>query len=253
MPPRRWLALWDPVSSEDSLADAVHPLLAPVLRDILDVLTVAKCVWRTPNATKRDADWMCKRARALVHRLLLLPANPFFGHKTISARKAEVLRIALLLILIRCTNRVAFRSARPNMRRLQHALNAIDKDWSSKTTSLGTEAEMTGSFQSQPQPPASPFSSYWSSPLNEPLGQPLRNLHSKQYNENALLLWALMTGHFNAQGEPEESWFLERAPYVAETHLGIHDYDGLDDFMSQYFYSRTRQQQSLTIVALHLS
>jgi hypothetical protein len=62
-----------------------------------------------------------------------------------------------------------------------------------------------------------------------------------------------MTGHFNAQGEPEESWFLERAVYVAETHLGIYDYDGLDDFMSQYFYSKTRQQHSLTIVALHLS
>ncbi|KAK5553741.1 hypothetical protein LTR46_008287 [Exophiala xenobiotica] len=242
-------------------ADAVHPLLAPVLRDILDVLTVAKYVWRTPNATERDADWMCKRARALVHRLLLLRANPFFSEQTISARKVEVLRIALLLVLTRCTNRVAFRSAQPNMRRLQHALHGIDKDWSTnKTTSWGTEAEMTGSScQLQPESPASTpswdssSSSSSPSPLNAPFGRPLRDPQSKQYDQNALLLWALMTGHFNAQGEPEESWFLERAVYVAETHLGIHDYDGLVDFMSQYFYSKTRQQHSLMIVALHLS
>lgn len=234
-------------------ADAIHPIMAPIVLDLLDVLTVAKYVWRTPDATKEDADWMCKRARALVHHLLLVPAKADFATWTVKSRKAEALRIAVLLMLLRCTHRVSFRSALPNVRRLQDALYDIDKDWAPDDY-LGETALPRGrSHDSPPSPSVSPTSCYTLSPLDGPFGPALRSLQTKRYDENELLFWILLTGHFNAQGEPEESWFLERVTYVAQHHLRIDSYEGLHEFMSRYFYSKTQQQHSLGVVALHLS
>ncbi|KIW38942.1 uncharacterized protein PV06_08763 [Exophiala oligosperma] len=236
-------------------AGAIPPLMTPIVRDLLDVLTVAKYVWRTPDARKEDADWMCKRARAFVHHLLLLPANPDFVENTIKSRKAEALRIAVLLMLIRCTNRVSFRSATPNMRLLQCALYGIDMNWSNDVFRLDQTNLPKDSKDSSPSPSVSPAScsSRTSSPLLGPFGPALRSVQTRQYDENELLLWILLTGHFTAQGEPEEAWFLERASYVAQHHLRIDTYDGLHEFMGRYFYSKTQQKHSLDVVALHLS
>ncbi|KAJ9613545.1 hypothetical protein H2200_003487 [Cladophialophora chaetospira] len=207
-------------------ANVVHPPLASILSDLLDVLTVAKYVWRTPNATREDADWMCTRARAICYRLLAVPAQlPFPETSTVTA-KTEALRIALLLVVLRCTNRMSFRSAQPNMRRLQRALSlcSIDTDWSSSGSSSPTRGS--------------------DSP---------HNVSTETYDQNELLLWVLMTGLFSAEGETEELWFLMRATYVAERHLGIKDVDGLKEMMAQYFYSKTRQERSVIVVGLHLS
>ena len=73
------------------------------------------------------------------------------------------------------------------------------------------------------------------------------------YDQNELLLWVLMTGLFSAEGEHEELWFLMRAAYVAERHLGIKDLDGLKDVMARHLYSKPRQERSLIVVGLHLS
>lgn len=204
---------------EALIADCIDAALSAILADLLDVLAVAKYVWRTPNATRQDADWMCKRARAICYRLLALPAELPFPETSAYAAKTEAIRIALLLMVLRCTNRMSFRSAQPNMRRLQRALSlhGIDTNWSS---------------------------------LNSP-----RRSGSDEcvYNENELLLWVLMTGLFSAQGEPEELWFLLRAAYVAERHLGIKNVAGLKEIMGRYLYSKTRQERSLMVVGLHLS
>lgn len=217
--------------------DTIHSALASVLEDLLDVLTVAKYVWRTPNATRDDADWMCRRARAICHRLLALPATLAEEESSsVRARKTEVLRIALLLVVLRCTNRVSFRSAQPNMRRLQRALYGIDTNWASTTTIA------------RPLDPACETTTTTVAHHPDPLSR------SRPYDENELLLWVLLTGHFSAQGEPdEELWFLMRAAFVAEQRLGIRDYEGLRDLMARYLYSKTQQEQSLMVVAMHLA
>jgi hypothetical protein len=207
-------------------AHAIHEDLASVVSDILDVLTVAKYVWRTPNATRDDAEWMCKRARAMCYRLLALPVQLPFPETSAQVAKTEALRIALLLVVLRCTNRMSYRSAQPNMRRLQRtlSLHCIDTNWSTSATDKMPRR---------------------STPVNDS--------DTETYNENALLLWVLLTGHFAAEGEPEELWFLMRAAFVAERHLGIKEVDGLEDLMAQYLYSKTRQERSLIVVGLHLS
>jgi hypothetical protein len=113
-------------------ANVIQPDLAFILEDFLDVLTMAKHVWRTPNGIRDDADWMCKRARAVCHRLLAIPSQLPFPETSAHAVKTEALRLALLLMVTRCTNRMTFRSAQPNMRRLQRAfsLHGIGTNWS---------------------------------------------------------------------------------------------------------------------------
>ncbi|RVX66914.1 hypothetical protein B0A52_09038 [Exophiala mesophila] len=217
-------------------ADLIHPDLASIFRDTLDCLTVAKYVWRTSDATRSDADWMCKRMRAISHRLLLLPASLSYCDDTM---KTEALRLALFLVVVRCTNRMSYRTAQPNMRRLQEALSGIDTNWAPTSSpevpryevfeTVRTSRSSTTSSPSSPSPKSSALL------------------------ENSLLLWVLMTGLFAAQGEPEESWFLVRAAFVAEFHMGLKSYEDLQDFMMDYLYSSTQQQYSLIAVSLHLS
>ncbi|OCT45362.1 hypothetical protein CLCR_05694 [Cladophialophora carrionii] len=228
-------------------ADIIHPELASILADLLDVLSVAKLVWRTPTATRDDADWMCKRARAICHRLLAVPMLLPFPETAAHAAKTEALRLALLLMVLRCTNRMSFRSAQPNMRRLQRALSlhGIGTNWLASAAqpepdhSSGTETDTDR---------------YTDSGTDTDTNERTDTYAADPYDENALLLWILMTGHFSAEGEPEEElWFLMRAAYVAERHLGISDLDGLRNVMGQYLYSRTQQERSLIVVSLHLS
>lgn len=219
--------------------DLIQPILASIFRDTLDCLAVAKYVWRTSDANRSDADWMCKRMRAICHRLLLLPASLPYCDATSETMKTEALRLALFLVVVRCTNRTSYRTAQPNMRRLQEALSGIDTNWA--RTSL-PEVTQSQSFETA----CSPRSTTTSSPCSPPpMSSPLL--------ENSLLLWVLMIGHFASQGQPEELWFLTRAAFVAEFHLGLKNYDDLQDFMMDYLYSSTQQQYSLIAVSLHLS
>jgi hypothetical protein len=201
----------------------VDSMLAKVLKDMIDVVDVGKLVWRTSSATREDAAWMCQRARFLNYQLLALPDQLPSPDTSLWAAKTEVLRIALVLVMLRVTNRMAFRSARPNMQRLKMSLSdrfpKLSTDWSSD------------GFQE------------WS---REQMARTL-----SVSDENELLLWILLTGHFAALGEIEEEWFLLRCAFVARK-LGIRTYEQLHEHMSGFFYSWTRQETSLRIVALHL-
>ncbi|KAK5047131.1 hypothetical protein LTR84_007074 [Exophiala bonariae] len=222
---------------EDALqAGLMSPALATIVRDILDCVAVGKYVWRTSNATREDAEWMCKRMRAICHRLLLLPADLHFAGTSIQASKDEALRLALLLIVLRCTNRMAFRSAQPNMRRLQHALFGIDKNWASHPRLSPSRSELP--VGERPK---------------EGLSAPSTSTAPSTDHENSLLLWTLMTGLFNAQDEPEEAWFMLRAAFVARHRLGILDYESLENFMTDFLFSKTQQRKSLLAVSLYLS
>ena len=230
-------------------ADFICPALASILRDTLDCVTVAKYVWRASSATREDAEWLCRRMRAICHRLLLLPAEAPFAESSILASKDEALRLALLLIVLRCTNRMAFRSAQPNMRRLQRALCGIDTNWR-PLSSVSRSPSQTPGFEGKAQNHLLSATSFQYVP--NPSGT-TSSSSSGGYDENALLLWTLMTGHFNAQGEPESAWFLLRAAFVARQHLGILDYKGLEEFMTDFLFSKTQQRHSLEAVALYLS
>ena len=230
-------------------AKLIGPALATILRDILDCVAVGKYVWRTSNATREDAEWMCRRMRAICHRLLLLPADLQFAGTSIQASKDEALRLALLLVVLRCTNRMAFRSAQPNMRRLQRALFGIDKNWSSHSEASRSQPGVPESEKIAQEGISAPRGL-------EPSGKSADTstlAPSRTYDENSLLLWALMTGLFNAQDEPEESWFMLRAAFVARQRLGILDYDSLENFMTDFLFSKTQQRKSLLAVSLYLS
>lgn len=231
------------------VAGFIGPALASILRDMLDCVAVAKYVWRTSSATREDAEWLCRRMRAICHRLLLLPAEPPFAESSILASKDEALRLALLLIVLRCTNRMAFRSAQPNMRRLQRSLFGIDTNWC-PSYSMSQSHSQTPEYEGNEQNRL-PNSITFQSPPN--ISGKTSSASCGEYDENGLLLWTLMTGHFNAQGEPEAAWFLLRAAFVARQHLGIIDYGGLEEFMTDFLFSKTQQRHSLEAVALYLS
>jgi len=239
-------------------ANIIYPSLAFILRDLLDVLTMAKYVWRTPNATLDDADWMCKRARAICYRLLALRANIPFPEFSMWSAKTEALRIALVLVMLRCTNRMSFRSAQPNMRHLQRTLYGIDTTWDTLDTRSDPIANPVDTSVQVSQTNALPTSVSHSNTASSSVspGTPSSISHDSSgapYHENALLLWTLMTGHFASQGEPEELWFLMRAAYVAEHHMKLTGYEDLKEFMGKYLYSKTQQATSLMTVAMHMS
>lgn len=213
----------------------IHPAIAPLLQDILHVVLVAKIVWLTAKARQSDARWMCQRARVLNHRLLSLKEHlqniddPWI-------QRTEALRISLLLVLIRCTSRVAPRAAQSNVRLLLQVFKGHDMDWSSDWSS-GAKLD----------------SSVGSPPHGSLLGLQ-HDYPASEHQQNRLLLFILLTGHYNAMmaADPSQVWFLGQAADLASRRLGFQHYRELDDLMRLYMCNPVQQAVSLRLVAMHL-
>lgn len=129
----------------------------------------------------------------------------------------EALRIALLLVMIRCTSRVAPRAAQLNVRFLMESLDNQNLDWTNGQDSASDSTSLFPEDATTPQ-------------------HELASLDTQQYR---LLLFILLTAHFNAllATDSSQSWFLDRAVYIASSKLGFSRHGELDEMMRQYLYN----------------
>jgi hypothetical protein len=94
---------------------------------------VAQYTWICKTATKADAEWMSRKGKAMLHRLLSIPAiSPKDITVPLSRRKEECCRFVLIILLSYISTQMAWRSGKMNMARLQKALWKIDCDWGSE-------------------------------------------------------------------------------------------------------------------------
>ena len=209
---------------EEQISDGTaDPLLEPILQDVIKSLTFAKYIWCTPHGTTHDADYMCTKARAALHRLCCLPKQ-FSRLQDQQSRvaKVECIRLALILHLANAVTRMSHRSAKLNVPRLREALTTYDQ-----TRELETQDTV-------------------------PNGTVSETVAAAAIEDDNTMLWIVLTGHYYAEGGDHESWFLSRATTSAE-RLGLTDYTSLHNHMVRYLYSSTKQKRSLETVALLLS
>ena len=209
---------------EEQIADeTADPLLKPILKGLIKCLTFAKYIWCTPHGTTHDADYMCTKARATLHRLCSLPnqlARLQDEHHRVA--KIDCIRLALILHLANAVTRMSFRSAKLNVPRLREALTRYDQ-------TREQEPQDTGPIDTIP----------------------IADVVAV-VEDDKTMLWIVLTGYYYAEGTDDESWFLSRATLCAE-RLGLTDYRSLHEHMVRYLYSATKQKRSLETVALLLS
>jgi hypothetical protein len=93
-------------------ANVLEEAFHPTLRDFIDCLTVAKYVWRTPDATVKDARWMCRAARLAIHQMLAYTCDLPHHRQNVRSALTECTRLALLIMLTLATNRMAVRAVK---------------------------------------------------------------------------------------------------------------------------------------------
>lgn len=104
----------------------IHSRILPIVRSILDCLTVAHVIWTAPEiATKEDSSWLCRKSRAALHNLLSMTGAKQIGQLTYSGQLAECLRRTLIIVLMSAQYRVMYMSREILAARLKEALLLI--------------------------------------------------------------------------------------------------------------------------------
>jgi hypothetical protein len=89
----------------------INPALHHIIRNMLDCLTVAKAVWILQTATLKDTGWHCRTFRTQGHWLFTYGYAHAYDTPTPRNLLTDCLRLALLIALSLCTNRMASRAA----------------------------------------------------------------------------------------------------------------------------------------------
>jgi hypothetical protein len=113
--------------------DVFSPAMEALPTELMIWIDVAQYTWICKTATKADAEWMSRKGKAMLHRLLSIPAiSPKDITVPLSRRKEECCRFVLIILLSYISTQMAWRSGKMNMARLQKALWKIDCDWGSE-------------------------------------------------------------------------------------------------------------------------
>jgi hypothetical protein len=190
--------------------------LAKVVSDLVDCIEIAKVVWLSPLAVCFDAEWLCRKARAVLRALLLLAPENTTGPIDLYSKCTENARMCLMILMTHACTMIGFQTARSNVRRLQASSQAALEYW---CPSIGW------TFECQPHDPD-------------------RRLPMFQDTQAGFVLWAMFTGVWSSDGVAEEDWFMVRAVNMCR-YFGYYTYEDLHDHMSHYLYSKSLQEPSL--------
>jgi len=197
--------------------------LAKVVSDLVDCIEIAKVVWLSPLAVCFDAEWLCRKARAVLRALLVLAPENTTGPIDLYSKCTENARMCLMILMTHACTMIGFQTARLNVRRLQESSRAALEYW---CPSIGW------TFECQPHNPST-------------------RLPVFQDTQAGFVLWAMFVGIWSAEGVAEEDWFMVRAVNICH-YFGYSTYEDLHNHMSHYLYSRSLQEQSLRKTAQYL-
>ena len=208
----------------------LSPLLQPIVTDIVDCVAIAKVVWLSPHAVCFDAEWLCRKARATLRRLLIIAPENNIGPLDVLGKCMEVVRCTLLIAMSHACTLIGFQTAKLNVTKLQYALAFALKFWA---PAMGLTAEM--------QPLESGAHG---------AGVPLDIIRLNVGH----ILYNAMVGLFSADWPGYESTqeFFMRIVVNCCSLLGIRNYRQLREHMVHYLYSPVLMEKSLVAVAEQL-
>ncbi|KIX06536.1 uncharacterized protein Z518_04512 [Rhinocladiella mackenziei CBS 650.93] len=197
--------------------------LGQIVADLVDCIEIAKVVWLSPLAVCFDAEWLCRKARAVLRALLALAPEHNIGPLDFFSKCSECKRMCLMILMTHACTLIGFQTAKSNVRRLKEAMAVALKYWCA--------------------------SSGWTEDCI-PI-EPTRRLPMFTEVQAGFVLWSILTGLWSSEGLPEEEWFLVRALNVCQ-YFGYKTYDDLHNHMAQYLYSKTLQESAMRKTASRL-
>ncbi|KIW90423.1 uncharacterized protein Z519_09068 [Cladophialophora bantiana CBS 173.52] len=197
--------------------------LGRIVSDLVDCIEIAKVVWLSPLAVCFDAEWLCRKARAVLRALLAIAPDRNIGAMDLMCKCTECVRLSLMILMTHACTLIGFQTAKANVQRLQGAMQYALKFW---CPAIGWTEECT---------PLDP---------NARL-DPFCELQAR------FVLWSLLTGCWSAEGQPEEGFFALRALHICR-YFGYTTYDDLHNHMAGFLYSKSLQERSLRNAAARL-
>ncbi|OCT54018.1 hypothetical protein CLCR_09774 [Cladophialophora carrionii] len=194
-----------------------------VVADLIDCIEIAKVVWLSPLAVCFDAEWLCRKARAVLRALLAIAPEHNVGPMDLMCKCTEVVRLCLMILMTHACTLIGFQTAKSNVRRLKGAIQYALKYW---CPAIGWTEDCV---------PVVPNSRL----------DPFCELQS------GFVLWAALTGCWSSAGLTDEHFFMERALNICH-YFNYTTYEDLDNHMSGFLYSRSLQEKSLRKVAARL-
>lgn len=197
--------------------------LGPIVADLVDCIEIAKVVWLSPLAVCFDAEWLCRKARAVLRALLALAPENTVGPKDLATKCLECARICFMVLLTYACTLIGPQTAKLNVKRHYKAKVTALEHW---CPAIGWSEECV--------------------PMD-----PSKRLDALSETQAGFVLWSLFTGVWSSNGLPEEEWFMVRAANMCG-YFGYSTYDDLHNHMAQYVYSRSLQERALRKVAARL-
>ena len=194
-----------------------------VVSDLVDCIEIAKVVWLSPLAVCFDAEWLCRKARAVLRALLMIAPENNIGPMDLICKCTECVRLCLMILMTHACTLIGFQTAKSNVRRLKTAVHYALKFYG---PAIGWTEDCI------PVVPGSRLDAFCEL-------------------QCGFILWVLSTGFWSAEDLPEQDFFLERALNIC-CYFGYKTYEDLDNHMAGYLYSRTLQEKSLRKIAAHL-
>jgi hypothetical protein len=194
-----------------------------IIADLVDCIEIAKVVWLSPLAMCFDAEWLCRKARAVLRALLVLAPENYVGPRDVISNCHECARMSLVILMAYACTLTGPQTAKANVVRFQRTMDTALYQW---CANVGWAAD----------------------------GSPLRSnsrLNAWHEMQAGFVLWSLFTGLWTAQGQPEEEWFTTRTVNLCR-YFGYSTYNDLHNHLAQYLYSKTLQGPSLHKIALRL-
>ncbi|OAP59474.1 hypothetical protein AYL99_06772 [Fonsecaea erecta] len=236
-PPNGSMGITDAISDLASTMDVrmgsqfVHALkmgafpwgLGRIISDLVDCIEIAKVVWLSPLAVCFDAEWLCRKARAVLRALLAIAPDNNIGAMDLMCKCTECVRICLLILMTHACTLIGFQTAKSNVRRLQGAMEYALKFW---CPAIGWTEDCI--------------------PLD-----PHAQLDPFVEMQARFVLWGLLTGCWSAEGEPEEEFFAHRAINICRL-FDFATYEDLHSHMAGFLYSKSLQERSLRKVIARL-
>lgn len=205
-------------------AGAFTGKLSLIVSDLVDCIEIAKVVWLSPLAVCFDAEWLCRKARAVLRALLALAPENNVGPQDLASKCMECARLCLMVMMTYACTLIGPQTARATVKRQQLAKAAALGHW---CPYIGWTEECV--------------------PLD-----PERRLTPFEEVQAGFVFWSLLTSVWAADGpSKEEEWFMVRAVNMSR-YFGYSTYEDLHDHMSQYLYSKSLQEPALHRVVQRL-
>ncbi|KAK5465394.1 hypothetical protein LTS15_001957 [Exophiala xenobiotica] len=204
-------------------AGAFPGRLGMIVSDLVDCIEIAKVVWLSPLAVCFDAEWLCRKARAILRALLDLAPENNIGPANVVTKCTECARVCLMILMTYACTLIGPQTAKQNVKRHLEVQRASLEHW---CPTVGWTLDCS---------PVVP-------------GQRLKPFYELQAG---FVLWSVLIACWSSDGMPEEEWCIIRAVNMCR-YFGYSTYEDLHDHMAQYLYSKTLQEPALRKVARRL-